>query len=82
MQAQFSVSPATLTAIALRDDSPTPLILLQMARALYLLKAAHFIDFKVPEGNVRFNSNFCPVDQVCVGWGSLKESMQVITTAR
>eukprot|EP01050_Picozoa_sp_SAG11_P015625 SAG11_NODE_2047_length_3884_cov_1.573844_7_plen_342_part_00 len=48
-----------------------------MAKALYLLKVSQFIDFQVPENTeLKFQTNLCPVDQVCVGWVSLKDLLQ------
>lgn len=49
-----------------------------MARGLYLLKVSQFVDFQIPDtsAGVRFASNICPIDQVCLGWISVKDSLR------
>lgn len=49
-----------------------------MTRGIYLLKVAQFPDYQVPNtgsGQIKFTSNMCPIDQVCLGWISLKDSL-------
>merc|ERR1719152_645258 len=48
-----------------------------MARALYLLKLSRFIDYTVPQAeSIRFETNFCPSDQICLGLSSMKDSLR------
>jgi hypothetical protein len=48
-----------------------------MARALYLLKVSRFIDYTVPAvDTIRFETNFCPSDQICLGLTSMKDSLR------
>jgi hypothetical protein len=48
-----------------------------MSRALYLLKLSRFIDYSVPQvESIRFETNFCPSDQICLGLTSMKDSLR------
>ena len=48
-----------------------------MSRALYLLKLSRFIDYAVPAvETIRFETNFCPSDQICLGLTSMKDSLR------
>ena len=49
-----------------------------MAKALYLLKEDTFEDYQIPNvDSVKFDaSNACPLDQACMEWVSIKDSMR------
>jgi ABC-type multidrug transport system ATPase subunit len=50
-----------------------------MAKSLYLLNEESFTDFQIPNvDGVKFDiaTNACPLDQACMGWVSIKDSIR------